>query len=94
MRTEKGIFIAGCLKSLREYETARQRSNVPKMLAIDLIQKVAGHQFPPLLAATNAAFLATNSLPMLKVCFDIDLLVLEFGKCLIRNESLSLEILH
>lgn len=60
--------IIGNVECLKEYETSRQRYNVPKLVAIDLIQKVAGHQWPPLLVATNAALQISDAIPQIKVC--------------------------
>lgn len=58
---------AGNMNCLNEYETNRQRSNVPKLVAIDLIQKIAGHQWPPLLVATNTALQISDAVPQIKV---------------------------
>lgn len=55
------------MNCLNEYETNRQRDNVPKLVAIDLIQKVAGHQWPPLLVATNTALQLSDAVPQIKV---------------------------
>ncbi|XP_065218588.1 ubiquinone biosynthesis monooxygenase COQ6, mitochondrial isoform X2 [Planococcus citri] len=56
----------GDYKALQEYETIRQRSIIPKLIGIDLIQKVAGHQWSPLLALTNVAMQITNAATPLK----------------------------
>ncbi len=61
------VTITGTVKYLREYETLRQRSNVPKLVGIDLIQKVAGNKWSPLLIATNTALQVTDAIPILKV---------------------------
>jgi hypothetical protein len=62
-------LITGDFHYLRQYETERQRCNVPKLIGIDMIQKIAGHSWSPFLALTNTGFQITNSIPSLKVSF-------------------------
>ncbi|XKL59287.1 hypothetical protein PGB90_000303 [Kerria lacca] len=59
----------GDIRALREYETIRQRCNVPKLIAIDFIQKIAGNSWSPLLATTNAGFQVTDAVSLLKKFF-------------------------
>lgn len=66
-------LLLGDIEQLRDYETIRQRCNIPKLVGIDLIQRVAGHSWSPLLALTNSAFQITNAVPPLKVNYEREL---------------------
>lgn len=52
---------------LKQYESRRQRHNVPTMLAIDGLHKLYNTTFPPLVALRSVGLQITQALPPLKV---------------------------
>ena len=60
-------FNEGSLPHLLEYETQRQRHNVPVMAGIDGLSKLYGSTWSPLVVARTLGLQATNALNPLKV---------------------------
>ncbi|KAK3780653.1 hypothetical protein RRG08_028101 [Elysia crispata] len=56
----------GALTHLLQYETERQRQNVPVMLTIDGLQRLYGTEFTPVVVARSLGLHAVHSLPFLK----------------------------
>ncbi|RUS73602.1 hypothetical protein EGW08_018645 [Elysia chlorotica] len=56
----------GALTHLLQYETERQRQNVPVMLTIDSLQRLYGTEFTPVVVARSLGLHAVHSLPFLK----------------------------
>lgn len=60
-------MFAGDLTYLKQYESRRQRHNVPTMLAIDGLQKLYNTSFPPLVALRSVGLQITHAITPLKV---------------------------
>lgn len=52
---------------LKQYQSRRQRHNVPTMLAIDGLQKLYNTSFPPLVALRSVGLQITQAISPLKV---------------------------
>ena len=61
------IFQIGALTHLLQYETERQRHNVPVMITIDGLQRLYGTNFTPVVAVRSLGLHAVHSIPSLKV---------------------------
>ncbi len=59
--------LAGAMQHLLEYETERQRHNLPMMAAIDLMKRLYSTNAAPVVLLRTFGLQATNMLPMLKV---------------------------
>lgn len=62
----------GAIQHLLEYETERQRHNLPMMTAIDLMKRLYSTNVAPVVLLRTFGLQATNMLPALKVstaCF-------------------------
>lgn len=57
----------GEMQHLLEYETERQRHNLPMMAAIDLMKRLYSTNAAPLVLLRTFGLQATNALPPLKV---------------------------
>ena len=58
---------SGAIQHLLEYETDRQRHNLPMMAAIDLMKRLYSTNAPPAVFLRTFGLQATNMLPALKV---------------------------
>lgn len=58
---------AGAIQHLLEYETERQRHNLPMMAAIDLMKRLYSTNVAPVVLLRTFGLQATNMLPALKV---------------------------
>lgn len=58
---------AGAIQHLLEYETDRQRHNLPMMAAIDLMKRLYSTNSAPVVLLRTFGLQATNMLPTLKV---------------------------
>lgn len=58
---------AGAIQHLLEYETERQRHNLPMMAAIDLMKRLYSTNGAPVVLLRTFGLQATNMLPALKV---------------------------
>lgn len=58
---------AGAIQHLLEYETERQRHNLPMMTAIDLMKRLYSTNVAPVVLLRTFGLQATNMLPALKV---------------------------
>ncbi|GFN83093.1 ubiquinone biosynthesis monooxygenase coq6, mitochondrial [Plakobranchus ocellatus] len=56
----------GALTHLLQYETERQRQNIPVMLTIDGLQRLYGTEFTPVVIARSLGLHAVHSMPFLK----------------------------
>lgn len=64
------LFVcAGAMQHLLEYETERQRHNLPMMAAIDLMKRLYSTNAAPVVLLRTFGLQATNMLPTLKVSF-------------------------
>lgn len=63
------MFFAGAIKHLLEYETDRQRKNLPMIAAIDLMKRLYSTNAAPVVLLRTFGLQATNMLPALKVSF-------------------------
>lgn len=61
------FFHAGAIQHLLEYETERQRHNLPMMAAIDLMKRLYSTNVAPVVLLRTFGLQATNMLPALKV---------------------------
>lgn len=62
------LFVfAGAIQHLLEYETERQRNNLPMMAAIDLMKRLYSTNVAPVVLLRTFGLQATNMLPVLKV---------------------------
>lgn len=57
----------GAMQHLLEYETDRQRHNLPMMAAIDLMKRLYSTNAAPVVLLRTFGLQATNMLPTLKV---------------------------
>lgn len=60
-------FFSDSLSYLNQYETDRQRHNVPTMLAIDGLQKLYNTEFTPIVILRSLGLQVTHALMPLKV---------------------------
>lgn len=64
----QSLFVcAGAIQHLLEYETERQRHNLPMMAAIDLMKRLYSTNVAPVVLLRTFGLQATNMLPSLKV---------------------------
>lgn len=61
------VVRAGAIQHLLEYETDRQRHNLPMMAAIDLMKRLYSTNAAPAVLLRTFGLQATNMLPTLKV---------------------------
>lgn len=61
------FVFAGAIQHLLEYETERQRHNLPMMAAIDLMKRLYSTNVAPVVLLRTFGLQATNMLPVLKV---------------------------
>lgn len=62
------LFVcAGAIQHLLEYETERQRHNLPMMAAIDLMKRLYSTNVAPVVLLRSFGLQATNMIPTLKV---------------------------
>lgn len=61
------IVHTGAIQHLLEYETDRQRHNLPMMAAIDLMKRLYSTNAAPAVLLRTFGLQATNMLPTLKV---------------------------
>ena len=61
------LFASGDMQHLLEYETERQRHNLPMMTTIDLLKRLYSNNTLPFVLMRSFGLQATNSLPLLKV---------------------------
>lgn len=59
--------LAGAIQHLLEYETERQRYNLPMMAAIDFMKRLYSTDAAPVVLFRTFGLQATNMLPVLKV---------------------------
>lgn len=62
---------AGAIQHLLEYETERQRHNLPMMAAIDLMKRLYSTNAAPVVLLRTFGLQATNMLPTLKVSLSV-----------------------
>lgn len=62
---------AGAIQHLLEYETERQRHNLPMMAAIDLMKRLYSTNAAPVVLLRTFSLQATNMLPTLKVSLSV-----------------------
>lgn len=61
------VVCAGAIQHLLQYETERQRHNLPMMAAIDLMKHLYSTNAAPVVLLRTFGLQATNMLPALKV---------------------------
>lgn len=61
------LCCAGAMQHLLEYETERQRHNLPMMAAIDLMKRLYSTNAAPMVVLRTFGLQATNTLPAMKV---------------------------
>lgn len=61
------LWTTGAMQHLLEYETERQRHNLPMMAAIDLMKRLYSTNAAPMVLLRTFGLQATNMLPPLKV---------------------------
>lgn len=61
------FVLAGAIQHLLEYETERQRHNLPMMAAIDFMKRLYSTNAAPVVLLRTFGLQATNMLPVLKV---------------------------
>lgn len=61
------LWPLGDMQHLLEYETERQRHNLPMLAAIDLMKRLYSTNAAPLVLLRTFGLQATNALPPLKV---------------------------
>lgn len=66
-QNEISALLSGAIQHLLEYETERQRHNLPMMAAIDLMKRLYSTDAAPVVLLRTFGLQATNMLPMLKV---------------------------
>lgn len=67
METGTSPLLTGAIQHLLEYETERQRHNLPMMAAIDLMKRLYSTDAAPVVLLRTFGLQATNMLPVLKV---------------------------
>jgi hypothetical protein len=63
------FLLSGAIDHLMEYETERQRHNVPVMLTVDALSKLYGSNFMPLVVARTLGLQTVNALEPIKVSY-------------------------
>lgn len=75
------------MQHLLEYETERQRHNLPMMAAIDLMKRLYSTNAAPLVLLRTFGLQATNALPPLKVRTQDTAVCILLSRSMSQNDS-------